>query len=194
MAGHFEILLGSEVLYIGVIWVIMEKKMETLGPCKGIILEYYWGYMGIMQKMETARLVGVLYWGCMGIMEKKMETARIVGVIYWGCMGIMEKKMETARIVGVIYWGCMGIMEKKMETTRIVGVLYWGCMGIMEKKMETTIIVSWVLWGYNMGTPTYCFLTQKPEQLRLGILPWRGHTTTAFRMRRPRGGVGASSQ
>ena len=31
------------------------------------------------------------YWGYMGIMEKKMETT----IVYWGYMGIMEKKMET---------------------------------------------------------------------------------------------------
>ena len=35
----------------------MEKKMETLGPFKGIY-----------------RVILRLYWGSMGIMEKKMET------------------------------------------------------------------------------------------------------------------------
>ena len=36
---------------------IMEKKMETLGPFKGIILGFCWGYKGIMEKkMETITL------------------------------------------------------------------------------------------------------------------------------------------
>ena len=48
---------------------IMEKKMETLGPFKGIYRGYvrgilYWGYIGI----------------CMGRMEKKMETT-LMGII-----------------------------------------------------------------------------------------------------------------
>ena len=50
---------------------IMEKKMETLGPFKGICRDYiglFWGYMGIMEKkMETTLMglgfifIGVIY-------------------------------------------------------------------------------------------------------------------------------------
>ena len=67
----------------------MEKKMETLGPFKGIyraILGLYWGKIG----------------GYIGIMEKKMETLgpfkgiyRAILGLYWGKIGgigIMEKR------------------------------------------------------------------------------------------------------
>ena len=33
----------------------------------------YWGYIGMMGKMETT-LYWILYWGYIGIMENKMET------------------------------------------------------------------------------------------------------------------------
>ena len=49
--------------------------METLGPFKGVILGFYWGYKGIMEKkMETTIMENQ--------MEKKMENEMETGIYY----------------------------------------------------------------------------------------------------------------
>ena len=59
MGLYYRVYIGG---YIG----IMEKKMETLGPFKGI----YRGYIR-----------GIYLGGYIGRMEKKMETTGIIGVL-----------------------------------------------------------------------------------------------------------------
>ena len=49
--------------YIGFYIGMMEKKMETLGPFKGIhrvILGLYWSYIGIMEERMESTMV---FWG-----------------------------------------------------------------------------------------------------------------------------------
>ena len=53
--------------------------------------------------MPKETLMLMYYGGYIGIMEKKMETIGIIGNIlgyklglYWGCIGIMKKQLETA--------------------------------------------------------------------------------------------------
>ena len=78
----------------------MERKMETLGPLKGVyrdywvILGFYWDngkengsyfriYLGIWDRYWGG-YIGVL----LGIMEKKMETT-IILVLYWVYRGFI---------------------------------------------------------------------------------------------------------
>ena len=71
MPGYYEtrkLRLG----YIGVIYGIMEKKIETT-----IV---YWGNIGIMEKEMEATIV---YWGYIGIMENKLETTIVCWGLYW---------------------------------------------------------------------------------------------------------------
>ena len=47
----------------------------------------YWGYIGIMEKMEATKVCC----GDIRLMEKEMEAT----IVYLGYVGITENKMET---------------------------------------------------------------------------------------------------
>ena len=85
-------------IYMGIIGV-MEKKMETLGPLKGVYRDY-WVILGLCwgNGKENGNYYSIIGYIC----SKLWYPLGYILGLYWGHIGRMEKKMETTGIIGTV--------------------------------------------------------------------------------------------
>ena len=64
----------------GKTWKLLQNIVVMLENGKEHETTVYWGFIGIIENMQTT----TVYWSYIGIMEKKMETT----TVHWGRKGI----------------------------------------------------------------------------------------------------------